>query len=392
MTSLRRSGGPARARLQGWLTARHDCAGLEVPRWAGVVSLGLCTAVTVAALFTESAPPRWAAAMIVAPLAVSTVSPRLPRWVADTVAAAGAAVLVGSDSAALGLMLLYILPGEAAFISGLLQGLVVWGVSAAWLLNHAVSDLLAHRPTGWYLSFVGCSISWVVGRVARHQVQTVAALRSAHRELAHQAASEERQRIAREVHDLIGHSLSATMLHVTGARLAIDHDPEEARRALLEAERLGRDSLAEIRRTVGLLRRDDDPAGTAPVPTAVDVTDLVDGWRRRGIDVGFAAGPGLDALPPPVGFAVYRIVQESLSNVARHAPASAVTVEVTPAGSEATVAVRSVGGRRPVQVTEPGHGIVGMTERATLLGGWLRAGPTHDGWLVEARLPYAAPA
>src|SRR5207237_7269040 len=126
-----------------------------------------------------------------------------------------------------------------------------------------------------------------------------------------------RQRIAREIHDVVAHSLAVTMLHLTGARLALHRDPKEAEQALLEAERLGRESLAEIRRTVGLLA----PEGTgtaAPMPTAVDIPQLVREFEAAGLDVDFELTCDAHALARATGLGLYRVAQESLSKAVWH--------------------------------------------------------------------------
>jgi signal transduction histidine kinase len=197
---------------------------------------------------------------------------------------------------------------------------------------------------------------------------------------------EERSRIARELHDVIAHSLTVSLLHVTSARLAVDHDPGDASRALAEAERLGRQALTEVRATMGLLREDDTGGVAAPVPGFGQVPQLVEEFRGAGVQVCLTVDGDPSPLPETVGSTVSRIVQEGLTNAARHAPGRPVTVEVNVTAEDVTVLVDSAG--PPGQGS--GMGLVNMAERAGALGGSCTAGPGGHGWLVTAALPRRA--
>jgi signal transduction histidine kinase len=219
--------------------------------------------------------------------------------------------------------------------------------------------------------------------VLRRQRLLVAELRAAQAGLADRARTEERTRIARELHDVIAHSLTVTLLHIAGARLAVRFDPDDADRALAEAERLGRASLDEVRATVGLLARPGDASdAAAPLPGLAAVPDLVERFRAAGAAVALTVDGDPEPVPATTGLAVYRIVQEALTNAAKHAPGAAVDVRVA-LGPAAEVVVDSAG--RPG--TGHGLGLDGMRERAAALGGTLTAGPGGRGWLVRAELP-----
>jgi signal transduction histidine kinase len=213
--------------------------------------------------------------------------------------------------------------------------------------------------------------------------------RAAQAGLAERAAADERQRIAREIHDVVAHSLAVTMLHLTGARLALRRDPKEAEEALLEAERLGRESLAEIRRTVGLLAP--EGTGTArPMPAAADIPQLVREFEAAGLDVDFELTGDPHALAPATGLGLYRVAQESLSNVVRHAPGTRTTMSLCVADEMVSLHVRNrFAGATRVASADGGLGVRGMQERVTLLGGELRAGPDGDSWCVDVELPRA---
>ncbi len=185
---------------------------------------------------------------------------------------------------------------------------------------------------------------------------------------------------------MIAHSLTVSLLHVTSARLAVEHDLADAARALAEAERLGRQSLAEVRATMGLLRS--DPAGgiAAPVPGADQLPRLVQQVRDAGADVSLVVDGDLRGLPATTGSTVYRIVQEALTNASTHARGSAVVVHVVIRNGQVDVSVDSAGspGRGS------GLGLLSMRERAQAVGGTCSAGPGGRGWLVHACLPAQA--
>ena len=238
----------------------------------------------------------------------------------------------------------------------------------------------------WILGIV---FPWLIGRAICSQAALAAQLDVTRRELAEQALYDERRRIARDVHDFVGHGLAAVMLQVTSARHVLRRDPDAAEEALLSAEEVGRRSMQELRRTVGLLRRDDEAAVAPPVPTATEIPSLVEHARAGGLTVDLWTRGDLDRIGPSVGTALYRISQEALANAARHAPHSRTVLGIEVANGEASLVADSSG---PVVVAAPAeerprYGLVGMQERASALGGELTAGPTPEGWSVRCRLP-----
>ncbi len=226
----------------------------------------------------------------------------------------------------------------------------------------------------------------VVGMMLRWQMRALAAERAARAGERDRATLAERQRIAREIHDLVGHSLSVTLLHVTGARRALreDGDVEDAIAALTDAERIGRDAMADIRRTVGVLAT--GRADTRPLPTATDVDDLVDDLRAAGLTVDYRATGAVAGLPQAVGLGISRVVQESLANVAKHAPATRALVRLDVSCGRARVRVTNRLPAKPGRA-DGGTGITGMTSRAEQLGGTLSAGPVRDQWEVDMTVP-----
>jgi signal transduction histidine kinase len=240
----------------------------------------------------------------------------------------------------------------------------------------------------YYLAAV--MLGWIIGRLLLTQLRLLHQERAAKSIQAEQAATSERQRIAREVHDVVAHSLSITLLHLTAARRALeqDRDVDEAVDALTDAERLGREAMADIRRTVGLL--DARPADTRPEPTIADIPELIEDFRRAGVPVEFAMSGDVDAAPGATGLGVYRICQESLANIVKHAPAAKTDVQLEIGTGKLTLQVHN--DLRAPAVTPCGHegsGLRGMRERAALLGGELQAGPDSGGWSVRAQVPLA---
>jgi signal transduction histidine kinase len=243
-------------------------------------------------------------------------------------------------------------------------------------------------PLAWWL---GMLFSWLAAHMLARQRRLVLALRAAQADLAARAAAEERRRIAREVHDVIAHALTVTMLQITGARHVLRRDPARADAALAEAERLGRQSLNDIRRTVGLLDERRPSAVEAPLPTLDDLPELVEGFRSAGLAVDLRVDGEAGRLASAASLGLYRIAQEALANVARHAPGASVAVELVVERGLARLRVADSGaadGGAPLEgIAGSGLGIPGMRERAAMLGGSLRAGPVGDGWIVECTVP-----
>jgi signal transduction histidine kinase len=210
------------------------------------------------------------------------------------------------------------------------------------------------------------------------------------RQVAERAVADERRRIARELHDVIAHSLSVMVVQAGAAREVLDLDPAAADLALAEIQRAGRASLAETGRLLGLLREESD-SDLAPQPVASDLPALVEAFRGAGLDVRLTMDGPTDALPAALGLSVFRIVEEGLTNALKHAPGGSVEVRYLRRPHYVVVDLASTSGLGPaVPVSSNGHGLVGMRERAAVFGGALTAAPTEGGgFLVSARLPVA---
>lgn len=199
--------------------------------------------------------------------------------------------------------------------------------------------------------------------------------------------AEERLHIAREVHDVVGHGLATITLRAGVADRVADRDPAEVRDALRAIRQVSRDALTELSTLLGILRADGTPAARAPLPDLDALPRLVDGLREAGLAVDLELIAG-DGVPDVVGAAGYRIVQEALTNVARHAGAGArAHVRLSHHDDVVEVEVRDDGRGAPAPV-RPGGGLTGMRERATALGGRFEAGTAPDGgFRVWAVLP-----
>ncbi|MEV5572843.1 sensor histidine kinase [Spirillospora sp. NPDC052269] len=205
----------------------------------------------------------------------------------------------------------------------------------------------------------------------------------------------ERQRIARELHDVVAHHMSMIAIQAEAAPYKAQNVPEETRQDLAEIRATALDALREMRRILGVLRQEDG-AVTAPQPSLERLDELLAGARGTGLEVSSKVIGDVSGLPPGVGLTAYRIVQEALSNAMRHAPGSAVGVEVARAGGILRLSVVN-GPAAPGQSPTPsppgaGHGLVGMRERVAMLGGELSAVTVAEGgFAVTATLPETAP-
>ena len=201
-------------------------------------------------------------------------------------------------------------------------------------------------------------------------------------------ALEERTRIARELHDVVSHHMSALVLRTDAVSYRLPGLAPEMIEELDVIQRMARDGLTEMRRMLVVLRADDGD-GAAPQPGLSDVEGMVARFRETGAEVTLRVDVG--PVPAGVGLSAYRIVQEALSNSGRHAPGGAVTVEITTRGDVLWVEVRNAAATRPALDNDPArprHGLVGMAERARVLGGELTAGRTPGGgFVVVAGLP-----
>jgi signal transduction histidine kinase len=247
---------------------------------------------------------------------------------------------------------------------------------------------------------------WALGAYAQTRRRYTRALkeRAAHAErereqLARIAVHEERASIARELHDIVAHSVSVMLVGVRGARDVLRTSPDVADNTLARVEASGEQSLAELRRILALLRAPEHSAESRPQPSLAELDELVAGFRDAGLPVQLELTGEPQPLPGGVELSVYRIVQEALTNVLKHSHPTRVTVTLAFRGSrlelevvdDGTTAARGAAAERSVNERAArggGHGLVGMRERVAVLGGELETGRrVGGGFLVAARLP-----
>jgi len=240
-------------------------------------------------------------------------------------------------------------PAEIGFVGSL--------VTAAWVLGRAARERRAHAA-----------------RAARHQTE--------------QAVIDERLRIARELHDIVAHSMTLIAVKAAVGNHVAQAKPEEARDALRVIEATSRSALAEIRRALGILR-DGSPAADlySPAPDLTDLAALTDRAAAAGVQLDLTV-TGNNDLPQDVRLSVYRIMQEALTNVIQHAAPARCQAVVAIEPAEILIEVTD-DGRRPATLNGGGHGLIGIRERVSMYGGRFAAGPRPEGgFRVTARLPY----
>ncbi len=282
------------------------------------------------------------------------------------------------------------LPHVAA-VGLILSGVMVIGVVAD------EEDLPLVAAVGNTIVF---ATAWVLGDSMRNrraylaEVEARAERAEADREAAaERAVLDERGRIARELHDVVAHSVSVMVVQAGAARRVIDRHPDQATESLGIIERTGRDALDELRRVLGVLRSDGArPDG--PQPTVDDVSALIERWRAAGLEIALRVDGRSGALAPGVSLTVYRVIQEALTNVMKHACPATVTVDIRHRDDAVTILVTDDG--RGPRSTDPGipssgQGLIGMRERVELFGGSLATGPRPGGgFQVRATIPIGA--
>ena len=298
-----------------------------------------------------SAPAAVTAAVVAVGAAALLVLRWRPLLLYAAIATAGIAVLADGQSSNVGWIAVCLLAAWCGLVGTRLEGLTYW---AGAMIGFTVEWLWVKLDLGWGAWLAGVTLTMGFSLMVRHEQDLLRQLRQAQAGLAEQAKTQERNRIARELHDVIGHTLVVSLLHVQSARLAVEHDPADAARALAEAERLGRECLAEVRGTVGMLREDDAPDGDdggaiAPLPGIDGLPALVKRFRSAGADITLTVEGDTGRLPATTGLAVYRIAQEALTNAVKHAPDSPTALRLTVAAGTVTLTADSL-----TAPTEPG--------------------------------------
>ncbi|HZE38795.1 MAG TPA: histidine kinase [Stackebrandtia sp.] len=341
--------------------------------------------------------PAWAEAVIVAamslPLAARRVRPRTVLAVVMAASLAALAVTMVRDSFSATAFALY----TVALTTRRLRGLSATVVGVATVFGLLVlsmggtTDIRTEVLGQVLIGAVVLGGTWTVGQALRER--RAHARRAAERH-AENLLAEERLHIARELHDVVAHSMSLIAVKAAVANHVARRHPAEAHRALEVIESTSRGALGEMRRILGVLRSERDDAETelAPAPGVAELPGLV----RRAAQAGVAASldaRGVEDLPSGVGLSVYRIAQEAVTNVVKHAGPANCRITVEADDARVRIAVRDDGagprhGWRSPDGESAGHGLIGMAERAGLLGGRFHAGPADGGgFVVEATLP-----
>jgi signal transduction histidine kinase len=271
---------------------------------------------------------------------------------------------------------------------------------AGWAALQIVSVVLTlHDPqtqsaSDYFWSLITFSIAWIIGFALGERLrETDVARRLAEQaelereEQARLAVTEERARIARELHDVVGHSVSVMTVQAAAVRRLLEPDQDREREALLVVEQTGREALAEMRRMVGVLRRPEEAPALAPQPSLEHLDKLVAHTRETGLPVELRVEGMPAQLPAALDTTAYRIVQEALTNAVKHANASRAEVVVRYRNGTVELIV-SDDGDGDGDGGGSGHGLVGMRERVSVYGGELEAGPqAGGGFRLRATLP-----
>jgi len=290
-------------------------------------------------------------------------------------------------------MVAYVGRKQALIYTGwLLAGTLLWAI-------FQVGDLQAVFMV--FMVFVIFGFSWAMGEFvgARRAYQgeleqRLKLLETERDQQAKLAVGEERSRIARELHDVVAHAVSVMIVHADGAAYTIRSKPEVAENAVRTIADTGRQALTEMRRLLGVLRSDDAETQWAPQPDARGVVELAENTRAAGVPVRLEITGDVDDLPVGVGLSVYRIVQEALTNIIKHAgTGTTAIVRLARTQEELRLEVLDNGFGTPHDVVKVsgGNGLIGMRERTAVLGGEFEAGPNPGGgWRVRATFPLAA--
>ncbi len=360
------------------------------------VAVGLTTVVGILVVTPEPHPagPAWNALRIAGAVVLAGALPWRRRYPARVlgVVVAGVAVLVALGTKGPALLVLVLAMYTLASEGGLTRR-ASFSALVATAVTMAVAALAAGPDWGSLLTGPLLAVAgWLAGENARSRRAQAAAAVVEREDRVRRAATDERMRIARELHDVIAHAMSVIAVRSGVARMVLDTQPDQAREALGIIEETSREALQQMRQLVGVLRQPGDASDLGPAPGLVDLPGLVEGIGQAGVAVDVRVEGPPRRLPPALDLSVYRIIQEALTNVARHAGPTSAVLRIAYSPESIELEVTDHGAAAPVSSNGGGHGLLGMRERVTLYGGELSAGPTADGFRVLARLPIAGGA
>ena len=309
-----------------------------------------------------------------------------------------ATALGGAPTQATGIVALIALVSGAYMLGARTQGRVLAAGTIALIVALAVDAIVEESQTVsalLFFTFFVVGLPVAAGQATRSRAQLAdeladraVALERAREGEAQAAVQEERARIARELHDVVAHDVSVMVVQAAAAKRIVEREPDRAEEAIVSIEGTGREALAEMRRLLGVLRRGDEDLALAPQPSLSRVDALLARTRAAGLDVALERSGDDAPLPAGVDLAAYRVVQEALANVVRHARAEHATVRLTYDPRAVVVEVVDDGRGAADGGGKAGHGLIGLRERVDLYGGDFEAGPRAEGGFgVRARLP-----
>ncbi|WP_232665912.1 sensor histidine kinase [Pseudonocardia sp. TRM90224] len=363
------------------------------PRWFFLLAAAATFLLSLGALGALQIASFVYAAVVTAPVLLAWRRPGLAAVLAVLVVAASTiAALAGSPTAApppwfLNIAVAHLVIGYVAGLSFPVRTIGwVFSTLPVWGLGHAVL-LFGFRPSSLSVTLIWAAEVTIAVLLGMRHRDRHERLRGAVADAGRRRIREEHDRVARELHDSVAHHLSELAVRAASAPQRIPDVSVPAAAEFTALGELARSALTEMRGLLGILRGDVAP-DRGPQPGLADIGDLAAAARRSGTPTELAITEPL-ALPPGIGVSTYRIVQESLSNVVRHATGASTSVTVAPAGDELHISIiNAAAPQSPAPAPGAGLGLVGMRERVRLLRGRIHTGPTTDGgFLVDVRLP-----
>ena len=287
---------------------------------------------------------------------------------------------------AVGLLVLFLAVYSAAAHTGGRRTLVAGGMTCAMAVTNLVVDPAGITAEGVVFYALIFGAPWVAGRAVRRRRLSEGLLEKEHAK-AEAVIAEERARIARELHDVVAHSISIMVLQARGGRRALEAEPADAREAFSTIERTGRQALDEMRRLLGMLRGSDEAIALAPQPSLRELDGLVEQMQAAGLPVQVAIEGEARELPSSVDLSAYRIAQEALTNALKHAGPARARILLRYGADDLELEITD-DGPGTGDGTGPGYGLVGMRERVSVYGGELQAGRRPGGgYALRVRLP-----